>query len=340
MTTAFVIDPAQPLLELLEQEFMSLGLRDEASELPFRLWDQALYRPLADFLSRPGKEFRGRLVAAGWELAGGKTEMAPELPLLVEVLHAGSLIVDDIEDGSAERRGQPALHLRYGMATALNAGNWLYFWPFALLERAALPAAMELALHRAISRTLLACHRGQALDLGVRMDELAQSEVPKVVAATTRLKTGSLMELAASLGPLALAAPQPVSRALATFGRELGVALQMLDDLGGILSVRRCHKGHEDLLADRPTWPWAWLATELDEPAFKRLRKLAYGVKRRDEHPETLALALRKQLGAPARERVHQHVGHAFDELKAALGSSPALNALKHELQRLQNSYE
>jgi hypothetical protein len=54
---------------------------------------------------------------------------------VVEFIHAGSLVVEDIEDGSRIRRGRVALHVRYGMPVALNAGNWLYFWPFELLKK-------------------------------------------------------------------------------------------------------------------------------------------------------------------------------------------------------------
>jgi hypothetical protein len=55
--------------------------------------------------------------------------------LVVESLHAGSLIVDDIEDDSDLRRDAATLHRIYGVPVALNAGNWLYFWPQVLLSR-------------------------------------------------------------------------------------------------------------------------------------------------------------------------------------------------------------
>ena len=138
------------LVDVLEREFTGpalervLQLGDAA--VPAAVWEQALLGPAREFLSRPGKAFRARLVRAGWELAGCQGAPSPLLPLLVELLHAGSLIVDDIEDGSTQRRGAPSLHQLYGVPVALNTGNWLYFAPMALIPRLELPPACELAV--------------------------------------------------------------------------------------------------------------------------------------------------------------------------------------------------
>ena len=330
---------ATPLLELLENELRADELGRYLDEgVPRAVWERALYQPLRDFLARPGKQFRARLCTLSYQLAGGET--APrELPLLVEILHAGSLIVDDIEDNSSERRGSAALHVRYGLPSALNAGNWLYFWPYLLMRRLDLSPLVELELQRAISRALIDCHRGQALDLAARVANLEQAQVPAVVAATARLKTGSLMGLAAEAGALVAGAPRARREALARFGAELGTALQMLDDLGGIASSRRRHKGYEDLMQSRPTWPWAWLARALEVDEFAALQQLARDVESRRVHPEQLAAALRARL-SPYRAHVEAQLERAVAELRPLFGSSPALARLHDEIQRLVHSYE
>src|SRR5882724_12857381 len=119
---------------------------------------------------------------------------------VVELIHAGSLVVDDIEDGSTIRRGKPALHIRYGLSTALNAGNWLYFWPFQLIRALELPNRTALSVYECYHRTLLRAHFGQAMDLGSRVDRLLQTRVPEVCLATMELKTGALMGFAMMLG--------------------------------------------------------------------------------------------------------------------------------------------
>lgn len=340
-TALDIIQPA-PLLELLSEQFREpalervLGVDDH---LPWAVWDQALYGPLADFLGRQGKEFRARLVHAAWELAG-RSDIPPlELPMIVEAIHAGSLIVDDIEDGSTYRRGEPALHCTWGVPRALNAGSWLYFWPDALLELMDLSPRVELELRRLIGRTLLRAHQGQALDLSTRVQDLAQRDVPSVVRVTTQLKTGALMELAAAVGAVAADGKPEAVAAVSRFGRELGVALQMLDDLGGIVSEARCHKGHEDLLLGRPTWPWAWAATALEPMRYGELVVLEREVARRDTHPEELAERLRDLVGARGKRAVRLHLAKTHADLMSVVGSSGVLSDLKQEMEKLEKSY-
>jgi geranylgeranyl pyrophosphate synthase len=336
---AVLIEPSTPALSLLKAE-LAERLPPGAHAIARKHWDAALADPLRDFLSRPGKEFRAELVRASWTLSGGAGEPPRELPLIVELLHAGSLIIDDIEDGSSSRRGQPALHRGYGVAKALNAGNWLYFWPSSLIERLALEPETELALHRAINRALLDSHYGQALDLSLCASELSQSELPAVVALLTRLKTASLFELAATLGALAAGATTERRKALERFARDLGVSLQMLDDLGGIKSERRRAKGCEDLLHDRPTWPWAWLAKGLAAEPFGEMRNLAEQVRRQAIEPDELMRRIRERIAARAKHELHRQLHAAFDALRTGLGNNPALGELVLEIQRLEASYD
>lgn len=333
------LEPENLALRLLAQRFGARGGEPAADGVPLALWQKALLDPLCEFLSRPGKEFRARMVALAWELAGRRGGAPPELALLVEAIHAGSLIVDDIEDESTYRRGGRALHLDYGVPRALNAGNWLYFWPADLISELGLPPASELALHRVIGRTMLACHEGQALDLSTNVTELEQAEVSSVVLATTRLKTGKLFELAAAVGAIAAGAPSPTVRAVSEFGMSLGVGLQMLDDLGGIVSEKRCHKGHEDLLAGRPAWPWAWVAERAEPHVYSHLRVLGRQVHARERHPELLASELRTLIEAQGRSCVDNHLQQAFSDLSGKLGRSRALDEVQHEIQTLEKSY-
>lgn len=339
---AFALEPVCSLAELLTEEFSESKLAQllgPEHRVPEQLWGPALVTPLTDFLSRPSKEFRARLVQLGWQLAGRNTPIPSGLPLIIEALHSGSLIVDDIEDGSTQRRGGPALHARYGLPRALNAGNFLYFWALELLSRLGLPPITELALHRAFSRTLLACHQGQALDLSVCIPRLEQHEVLGTVAAVTRLKTGKLCELAAQLGAIAAGASQVKAQAIGRFGHELGVALQMFDDLGGIVSDRRAHKGHEDLRHGRPTWPWAWAAETLEPHAYAKLQQLGRQVMA-GEHPEHLAAPLATAVGKLGHTIARDRLWFAHRRLAEAVPEPRALSELEYELTRLEKSYE
>ena len=304
-----------------------------------RLLDAALLEPARDVLGRSGKGLRARLLRCAWELGGGAPEGPPELlPLVIELIHVGSLVIDDIEDDSPMRRGEPSLHRRYGLPLALNTGNWLYFLPLALLSRVPFGAEKRLALYEDISVALLRCHQGQALDLSVRVTALHRSDVPALVSSTTRMKTGSLMQLAAILGARAAGASEDRIEMLGRFGIELGVGLQMLDDWSGIGVEDRREKGVEDIKLARPTWPWAWLAEHEDELAYAELVRQVRGLSI-DWEAERVLERMRTLLLPEARGRIRSHLDAALDDLAVGVGACPAFETLREEVDGLERAF-
>ncbi|MCB9562585.1 MAG: polyprenyl synthetase family protein [Kofleriaceae bacterium] len=327
------------LLDALDAALAPGGVSALDPAVPPALWQRALAGPAAEFLGRPGKELRTTIVRTGWMLGGGAAAAMPErLPLLIELLHAGSLIIDDVEDDSDERRGAPTLHRLVGVPLAINTGSWMYFWALAQVAELGLPPAVELAAQRATLATLVRCHQGQALDLATRIGELELHDVPAVVAATTRLKTGALCRLAAELGAIAAGAAPARRAAVADFGEAMGVALQMLDDLGSLTSRSRRDKGHEDLRNGRPTWPWAWLA-EAGPFAWARLAAMERAVAAGDGDVEALADALVEAVGDTGRRQVRAALDEAIAGLTRAVGAGPVIDAIAAELRRMEASY-
>lgn len=304
-----------------------------------RAFVAAVCDPARSFLGRPGKHFRARLVTSAWMLAGGDVGRLPaDLPLVIEVLHAGSLIVDDVQDDSEQRRGAPALHRQIGMPLAVNTGNLLYCWALDVLAKLALPPAIELELHRRMAHAMLLCHQGQALDLSVRAFEAPQAALPGLVRSTTALKAGCLMQLAALFGAIGAGGHGERIVALAQFGERLGIGLQMLDDLGSLRCDRRTPKALEDLRLGRPTWIWGWLAADLPALPFARLQKRAAAAAR-DGSCEALLPELRELLDARGPARVREHLAEALESLRGAVGASAPLLALQQEIERLERSY-
>ncbi len=326
---------ASDLLALLAEEFspshMARSLR-LASDFPVHVLEPALVDPAARSLARRGKRLRARLVEAGWNLGGAGRPLPRELPLIVEILHAGSLIVDDVEDRSTVRRGAPTLHRQVGMPIAINTGNWMYFWPDELLRRIDLDAgaAEQIRLH--IHRTLYRCHVGQGLDLGTRLPDLGQHEVAPVARAIADLKAGCLMELSASIGALAAGADPSGIDALAAFGRRLGIGLQRLDDLAGLSDVAR---DLEDLREARVTWPWAWLARKLDPVDFDELRLHAARVAMGDD-PAPLAAQLLEHCGDRPRRLATAALEDALRTLESEIDAPAGTRALREAVEHLQ----
>ncbi|GMW03500.1 MAG: hypothetical protein AMXMBFR84_46340 [Candidatus Hydrogenedentota bacterium] len=330
-----------PLLSMLSGHIDRLPhhLGIENGGAPWEAWHEALYRPLEDFLGRSGKSFRANFVSLCWKLAGGHGNLPAQIPLFVELLHAGSLIVDDIEDSAQMRRGAPALHHLCGMPKALNAGNWLYFWPQTILAGMELDPEVELRIHRWIAQTLSRCHHGQALDLAIRVFEWDQLHVASMVETSTRLKSGALFELAAAIGAIHAKAQTSCEKALVRFGGDLGLALQMYDDLSGLVNDSRMDKAQEDLIQARLTWPWAWLALHVDQLEYTRLRGLARSVYERDAPFHELRDALIKSLPDDVFLHPRNLLQSAFNDVRPHVRSVAALQSLNDEIKRLESSY-
>jgi geranylgeranyl pyrophosphate synthase len=335
----------QPLSARVERERAEIGAGEPDAAALQALLGPALHEPLRDYLARPGKEFRARLCERAFRIAGGAAHGLPaELPLALEALHAGSLIVDDIEDGSQDRRGGPALHRQVGTPVALNAGNWLYFWPQRLVAKSGLSGRVRLQLLERMGDCLLACHEGQALDLTLRVSGLAQAQVPNAMRALGERKTGALMGLSAAFGAVAAGSTEAHLDALERFGRALGVGLQMLDDLSGVLNPTRAHKGTEDLRNDRITWVWAWLAEDLDAGPYAELmlaRDQAVGASEADAGAELDALldALRFRLGVTGPRRVRRHLEQALEALCEQVDAGTHKHELQQELRWLERRF-
>jgi geranylgeranyl pyrophosphate synthase len=260
-------------------EDRSWGAEWRSSPLGPPVWDQVLLAPIRDILGRPGKSFRANLVRASFALVNDTESPPPQLPAALEILHAGSLIVDDIADQSRERRGGPCVHLTFGIPRALNAGNYMYFWALELLSEVALPPAASRALLRRANRTMLDCHRGQALDLGLVVGGLRRESLVDAATEISSLKTGALMALGAYAGVVAAGADAAQEAAAERFGMRLGIALQKLDDLGNLTSRHAPGKRFEDLRAGRITWAWAWAAEALGARDFAELEARARRVR-------------------------------------------------------------
>jgi geranylgeranyl pyrophosphate synthase len=350
--------PAPSSAQLLREYLLSpqarAALAPTAAGVPERLWVESLLAPVLAVLDRPGKGFRGRLTEVAYRLAGGAGDPPPALAAVFEILHAGSMIVDDIEDDSHERRGAPAVHRLHGLPLALNAGNWMYFAPFQLLPALGLSPPAELQLRRRLSEVLLDCHFGQALDLGARLPAVPQDRLADVAATVGTLKTGRLLALAAEAGAMCAGAPEEIAAALAQMGEALGVGLQMLDDLGNLSGRGPAGKRYEDLRLGRVTWCWAWAATRLDAAAFADLvhqseqvtaqAHLSIARPDEDDRFEPLAARLRTLVAGPGQLEAHRHLHQALRRLREQLARSgapvvAALETLEQEIARLEVSY-
>ncbi|MBW8268436.1 polyprenyl synthetase family protein [Caldovatus aquaticus] len=182
-----------------------------------------------------GKRLRGFLVLEGARQFGVARASALRVAAAIEMVHAYSLVHDDLPamDDDDLRRGKPTCHKAFDEATAILAGDALQAHAFTVLaeEDTHADPAVRAELVRCLSRA--AGPRGMCG--GQMLDMLAEeSAAPLDEAAIGRLqllKTGKLIEFAAEAGAILGKAPGPLRHALAAYGRELGAAFQIADDL-------------------------------------------------------------------------------------------------------------
>jgi geranylgeranyl pyrophosphate synthase len=208
------------------------------------------------------------------------------------------------------------LHLRYGLPLALNAGNWLYFWPLQLVQDMELPGETALCAYQYYHRTLLRAHFGQALDLGTCVDALVQDRVAEVCLASLALKTGALMGFAMVMGGLIAGAAQSTTTLLDDFGRDLGVALQMFDDIGNVTGAREPSKKYEDFMLGRPSWAWAWAASNSSPPEYSQFVDAIGKLPDADALEQWITT---HELVKEARACAQRHLELAFTRLKKGL---------------------
>ncbi len=331
------------LLHRLRTAFSPASLRalsgPEDAPLARAYWQRAMGNPLQDFLGRPSKMIRAGMLHWAWKAAGATGPEPTTLSLAVEALHAGSLIIDDIEDDATIRRGDKALHLRYGVAPALNAGNWLYFWPIQLIGEAGLTPERALAALKQLGETQYRCHLGQGLDVSLKIADVRQEHVHEVTASKTRLKTGSLMGLATYLGALAAEADLETCRRFAAFGESVGITLQMLDDMGTISRDDRGDKAREDLMTGTPTWPWAWAADSVSPHTYQELLNFSHDIQSGHLDYSFLRLRLRQSIPADAADQLRGAVEDALLAIRPDVQCNDALNQMRVSFERMCRSY-
>ena len=205
-----------------------------------------------------GKRLRPLLVMAAAEAVGGDLRAALRAACAVELIHAYSLVHDDMPcmDNDVLRRGKPTVHVRFGEAQALLAGDALQALAFELLTppAAEMPDRIQASLCRLLARA--AGHDGmaggQAIDLASVGHALGEDELRQM----HRLKTGALLQGSVMLGAACAEPTDAARQALARYGDAIGLAFQVVDDILDVTadSATLGKTAGKDAAQDKPTY--------------------------------------------------------------------------------------
>ncbi len=242
----------QPHLERVEQA-LSAGI---AAQSPAALGQAMRYAVLDG-----GKRLRPLLVLATAEAVGNEASSAAALnaACAIELIHAYSLVHDDMPcmDNDVLRRGKPTVHVQFGEAQALLAGDALQTLAFEFLTPldGSVPASVQAACVGLLARAsgYQGMAGGQAIDLASVGQRLSEDQLRQM----HRLKTGALLLCSVQMGAACVpGVPETVQAALRRFGEALGLAFQVVDDVLDVTadSATLGKTAGKDEAADKPTY--------------------------------------------------------------------------------------
>jgi geranylgeranyl diphosphate synthase type I len=195
---------------------------------PKRLYDAA-----GHLIVNGGKRLRPYMVIRSCQILGGKTANAIPAASAIEMVHNFTLVHDDIMDNDEMRHGVPTVHKKFGMSVAILAGDVLFSKAFQIIAESKLSPN---ATNQLISRLAKACVdvcEGQLLDVKMA----GEREIPTQTEYITMIgkKTATLFDVSCSMGAICATNKAKDISNLSVFGRNLGIAFQITDDLIGVM---------------------------------------------------------------------------------------------------------
>jgi len=196
--------------------------------------NKAVAEPIWEFLDRGGKRWRPSLFLLILEALGKNPEDFVDFAIIPEVIHNGTIMIDDIEDASEFRRGRPCTYKIYGLDIAINAGNAMYYLPLLpLIENREKVSSEKLCkIYEVYVKEMISLSLGQAMDIAwhrgiANADEIDEKDYLQMCA----YKTGTLARMAAEIAAVLADANDELVEGLGRFAASIGVAFQMQDDI-------------------------------------------------------------------------------------------------------------
>ncbi len=194
-----------------------------------------LYQAASYLIDHGGKRLRPYMVIKSCQLLGGTTKQAIPAAAAVEMIHNFTLLHDDIMDNDEVRHGVPTVHVRFGMPIGILAGDLLFSRAFETISKPYLHKSGNAGLNL-VTTLAKACTdvcEGQALDISMAKSSKIPSEDQYI--KMIEKKTSSLFVASCAMGAIVANKDSSDVTRLSTFGRNLGIAFQIIDDLIGVI---------------------------------------------------------------------------------------------------------
>jgi geranylgeranyl diphosphate synthase type II len=177
-------------------------------------------------MSNTGKKIRPMLLLMSCDMFGGDVHQALDSAFAIEVFHNFTLVHDDIMDAAELRRGNPAVHIKYGVNKGILAGDVMLSYAYQYL--CSLPAEKLVPVLQVFNQTAIEIMEGQQMDIDFeKRIEVAADEYLKMI----EYKTSVLLAAALKIGSIIAGADEKSRELVYSFGLKLGLSFQITDDL-------------------------------------------------------------------------------------------------------------
>ncbi len=192
-----------------------------------------LYDAAGHLIVHGGKRLRPYMVIRSCQILGGRVSNAILAASAVEMIHNFTLVHDDIMDNDDMRHGVPTVHKKFGMPIAILAGDVLFSKAFQIITESKLSVNATIKLVSRLSKACVDVCEGQLLD--VKMAE--EKKIPTQAEYITMIgkKTAALFDVSCAMGAICATNKSNDISNLSSFGRNLGIAFQITDDLIGVM---------------------------------------------------------------------------------------------------------
>ncbi|MDX2276237.1 MAG: polyprenyl synthetase family protein [Hyphomonadaceae bacterium] len=278
----------------------------------------------AHLIDAGGKRIRPLITLAAARLLGGGGDGPRKLAAAVEFIHSATLLHDDVVDESDMRRGKTSAHRVWGNSSSVLVGDFLFARSFNLMVETGDIQVLDI-----LARAASVIAEGEVMQLAAANDaDTTRERYMAIIAA----KTAALFAAAARAGAVAAGRPGAEASALETYGRELGLAFQLVDDAldyGGLAAAMGKNVG-DDFREGKVTLPVVYAREAGDEAERAFWRRVMSGARTEDDLHRAVSLLRRHDAISLTLQAARDHASAAA----AALQSLPA-NAYRDALAEL-----
>ena len=261
-----------------------------------------LYDAAGHLIVNGGKRLRPYMVIRSCQILGGKSSNAMISASAVEMVHNFTLVHDDIMDNDEMRHGVPTVHKKFGTPIAILAGDVLFSKAFQIISESKLSPNATTHLISRLAKACVDVCEGQLLDIKMADEKRIPTEAEYITMVGK--KTAALFDVSCAMGAIcATNKPKDISN-LSAFGRNLGIAFQITDDLIGVMGDPKVTKKPvgNDLREGKKSLP-ILMAIKLAKDNEKKIILKAFGNTKVSKKDLNRAVEVIRSLGIEEKVR-------------------------------------